>query len=130
MGDRLPTIWAQTMQGIQEAHNGYLEVYLNLGWIGIGLLAVVIVKGYGNVIAELRRDRMLGSLKLAYFVMAIIYSFTEAGFREQTLTWTFLLVATSYVRPLSQPEPAAETEPEEVSRFERLRAEYAFGSEE
>ena len=40
LGDRLANVWS-IMPGIQEAHNGYLEVYLNLGWIGVTLLAVI-----------------------------------------------------------------------------------------
>ena len=31
LGPRLTTVWAQVGVGINEAHNGYLEVYLNLG---------------------------------------------------------------------------------------------------
>jgi len=36
LGDRLVTIGQMiNSPGIQEAHNGYLEIYLNLGWIGL-----------------------------------------------------------------------------------------------
>src|SRR5580704_2584329 len=32
-------------EGLNEAHNGYLEVYLNLGWIGVSLVALVLICG-------------------------------------------------------------------------------------
>jgi exopolysaccharide production protein ExoQ len=108
--DRLQTIWQWTMSGLQEAHNGYLEVYLNLGWVGVALLATLIVKGYRNVMAWLRRDPALGTLMLAFFVAPVIYSLTEAGFRMMNLSWiTFLLVAVATPQAVFQ-ESAVEDE--------------------
>ncbi len=94
LGKRLHKVWELTMPGLQEAHNGYLELYLNLGWIGVIFLAGLIINGYRNVIAAFSRDPATANLKLAFFVVAIVYNFTEAGFRETTLVWIFFLVAT------------------------------------
>lgn len=93
LGDRLQKIWDMTMQGLQEAHNGYLEVYLNLGWVGVGLIALLIWTGYRNVISELRNGDRDAPLKLAFFFTALLYNFTEAGFRETTIVWTAFLIA-------------------------------------
>jgi len=103
MGRRLHRVWELTMTGLQEAHNGYLELYLNLGWIGVILLAGLIINGYRNVIAAFRRDPALANLNLAFFVVAIIYNFTEAGFRETTLVWIFFLLATFAVPRMASP---------------------------
>jgi len=92
MGDRLQAVW-QVEEGIQEAHDGYLEVYANLGWVGIATLALLIFTGYGHVMKAYRRDRALGSMKIAFFTTAIIYSLTEAGFREMCPVWLGFLVA-------------------------------------
>src|SRR6266853_4428150 len=43
LGERLRTFWAMYWFRPNEAHNGYLEVFLNLGWIGVALLAILIV---------------------------------------------------------------------------------------
>ena len=82
---------------LNEAHNGYLEVYLNLGWCGVTLLAVLIVTGYRNVMVVFRQDRHVGALRLAYFVAAVIYSLTEAGFRMISPTWIIFLLATTAI---------------------------------
>ncbi|HYU45500.1 MAG TPA: hypothetical protein VEK84_04890, partial [Terriglobales bacterium] len=74
-------------------HNGYIEVFLNLGWIGICLLGVLLVTGYRNVLATLRGDPHLGRLKLAFFVVGVIYNFTEAGFRMLDPIWIVFLMA-------------------------------------
>ncbi len=101
LGERLQKVWDLTMPGLQEAHNGYLEVYLNLGWIGVALLVVLIIKGYRNVFLALRRDPQVARLKLAFFVAAVVYSFTEAGFRMGSLSWiSFLLVTITVVKAL------------------------------
>jgi len=88
--DRLASVlkWAPN-----EAHDGYLEVYLNLGWVGILLLGTVIVTGYRTVIRCLRQDPEMGRLKLSYFVVGLAYSFTEAGFRNLTPIWIAFLLA-------------------------------------
>jgi exopolysaccharide production protein ExoQ len=77
---------------INEAHNGYLEVYLNLGWAGICFIALLIVTGYTRVISGLRRNPEKASLFLGFFLCTLFYSFTEAAFRMMTIAWVFLLL--------------------------------------
>jgi len=105
LGKRLERIWAagSFLQGINESHNGYFEVYLNLGWVGVALLAGLIVTGYRKATLALRQSIELASLKLVFFVIAIVYSFTEAGFRIMCSVWfafllSLLIPSTSAVR--------------------------------
>ena len=51
LGDRLQKMW-QADPGLQlnEAHNGYVEIFLTLGWIGLVFFGVLITSGYRNVI--------------------------------------------------------------------------------
>jgi len=92
LGARLLRIWEAINQpGIQEAHNGYLEVYLNLGWIGVSLVALLIISGYRKLLATLRRDPLMGRFLLAFFVAGVVYNFTEAGFRMMAPVWIFFL---------------------------------------
>jgi exopolysaccharide production protein ExoQ len=121
LGDRLIRVWNMTVDGLQEAHNGYLELYLNLGWIGISLLAGLIVAGYRNVVVALKNDQFSAILRLGLLVAAIIYSFTEAGFRETTLTWVFFLLAIAYV-----PQPATAESLAEVKKEDRSPEFLAF----
>jgi len=78
---------------LNEAHNGYIEVYLNSGWIGLFLIAIILVTGYLRVHKAFRRDHELGSLLLAYLAVGAVYSITEAGFRFMCPSWIFLLLA-------------------------------------
>lgn len=80
-------------RNLVSAHNGYIDVYLNLGLVGVGLIVWILVSGYWRAGAAFRRDPELGGLILAYIVTAGIYSITEAGFKILTPTWIFLLLA-------------------------------------
>jgi exopolysaccharide production protein ExoQ len=80
---------------LNEAHNGYLEVYLNLGIVGICLLAVVVLSGYRNVMRVLRQDPEPGILFLGFWVVCLTYSMTEAGFRMMNLVWICFLMAST-----------------------------------
>lgn len=77
----------------QEAHNGYLEVYLNLGWIGVSLFAFLVIDGYRRIVAGMRWDPTTGGLRLAFFVTVLIEGLTEAPFRMMACTWFALLWA-------------------------------------
>jgi len=106
LGDRLKKIWDLTSVGINEAHNGYLEIYLNLGWVGIILLAFLIATGFRKVLRGVREDPATGKVRLAYFVLTLIYNFTEAAFKMMSPVWMFFLIAI-----MAQPTPAVSEEP-------------------
>ena len=113
LGPRIQTLWS--MKEFQyhpnEAHNGYLETYLNLGWVGVVVFASVIAAGYRNALAALRRDPQLGMLSLSYVLTGIIYSFTEAGFRLLNPVWFFFLMAAMMLPKSPARRPAAATAP-------------------
>lgn len=96
MGDRMTSVWSMSQVGIQQAHDGYLELYLNLGWIGLALLGTMIVTGYRNGLMLYRRDAHAGSLRIAFLTAAVVFAFTEAGFRMLSPDWFgFLLAVTA-----------------------------------
>jgi O-antigen ligase len=95
MGPRLQKMWS-AFPGLRlnEAHNGYIEILITLGWVGVVLLGILIATGYRNVIRSYRRDPDFGSLKIAFFLSAIVTALTEAGFRVMGPPWIVFLLAT------------------------------------
>ena len=77
---------------LNEAHNGYIEVYLELGWVGLGLIGLISIDGYRRSVKAFRREPALGGLLIAYILCAMIYSVTEAGFRMMDPIWIFFLL--------------------------------------
>jgi exopolysaccharide production protein ExoQ len=90
---RLMQVWSLMTYQIQEAHNGYLEVYLNLGLIGLIFLGTVVVAGYRNIFDVVRHETYTGTLFLAILVASLTYSISEAGFRLLTPIWIVFLLA-------------------------------------
>jgi O-antigen ligase len=78
---------------LNEAHNGYIEVYLELGWVGVALISLILISGYRRAIAAFRLNASIGGLMLAYIMAAAVYSISEAGFRMLDPIWIFLLLA-------------------------------------
>jgi exopolysaccharide production protein ExoQ len=82
-----------------QAHNGYLETYLNLGWIGVILLIGWILSGFRHALRLLRTDFEFGRFAFAFLVMAVMYNFTEAAFKGLHVIWFgFYVAAMDYHR--------------------------------
>jgi O-antigen ligase len=113
-------IWELYWWRPNEAHNGYLEIYVTLGWIGLGLLALVAINGYRSILETVHHDPFGAKLRLAYFVVAIAYNFTESAFKTLHPIWIAFLLAvvvlpkprvaraveSKRTRPVPEPEPA------------------------
>jgi O-antigen ligase len=124
MGNRMESVWTMSQRGIQQAHDGYLEMYLNLGWIGLALLGMLIVTGYYSGLALYRRDAHAGRLRIAMLTAALLFGFTEAGFRMLSPDWFgFLLAVTAMPiapAPLPQAQAAHVLEPGRTRKEVRI----------
>jgi O-antigen ligase len=95
LGPRLQRAWS-AFPGLylNEAHNGYLELYLNLGIVGLILAILILAHGYRRCVAGFRTDPNLARCMLAYVLTIAIYSYTEAGFRFLSYPCSFLFLVT------------------------------------
>jgi exopolysaccharide production protein ExoQ len=118
---------------LNEAHNGYLEVYLNLGWVGVALIAWILISGYVRAASTFRRDPPFGSLLLAFVATSALYSVAEAGFRLLSPVWIFLLfavVAASRTASISKNVPLRrlDSRPSDMTLRANRPASVAVGS--
>lgn len=89
-----------------EAHNGYLEVYLNLGLVGLCLLTGVLWTGVRKLRARLTSalaesvnndDRIVAAFGVAYAMAYPLYNVTEATFQGLNFLFViFLMLAFEY----------------------------------
>ena len=101
-GERMVKIWGQLGDqagGIIQAHNGYIETYLNLGLIGLTLLVLAILAGASRAIGSLRDSYEIGVLRILIIVVAVIYNYTEAAFKPVQGLFTLLLFSVLYLQP-------------------------------
>jgi exopolysaccharide production protein ExoQ len=108
LGDRLIAL---STWGGNQAHNGYIEIYVNLGWFGLFFLGIVILAGYRAMIASGRVNSDLGRLKVAFYVICLTYNFSEAAFKMMSPVWMMFLWAT-----LSTPVPTTVPVPDPKQR--------------
>jgi O-antigen ligase len=77
---------------VTSAHNGYLDVYLELGMVGLflfaGFLLTVFLKGKRS----LAKDVVYGRLRLAVLAVYILYNVTESGYKATNLIFFLLLL--------------------------------------
>jgi O-antigen ligase len=93
VGDRYQKVVADMRGLVAHAHSGYIEVYLNLGYVGLALLGLVMVWGYRSIIVALYRDPEAGRVRLALFIAALIQNLTEHAFRQNNIVWMVFLLS-------------------------------------
>jgi exopolysaccharide production protein ExoQ len=97
LGERLEHLWSTHWWQPNEAHNGYLEVYLNLGSIGLLIIVVLLFVVYRKSRAKLLTDFEQGRQRLGFLAAFVLFSWTEAGFRSNSMTLLmFYLIAIDY----------------------------------
>ena len=82
-----------------EAHNGYLEIYLTLGLIGLFLLIGLFVATFCKIRLELFRNFDWARFRLGFLAAMVVYNWTEAAFKTVSATWfVFYIIAMDYPR--------------------------------
>lgn len=112
LGSRLESLWNSRFEGLNQAHNGYIEVYLNLGWIGLVLLLGILFNGYRRILQAFRQDAAIAGLWLSIFLSTVLVNISEAQFKALTVIWPLLLLGImACPRARSSPVPAAKHKP-------------------
>jgi exopolysaccharide production protein ExoQ len=112
LGDRRAAV-QDLYPGLNEAHNGYLETYLNLGIIGVAITAAMLLATYGKCRRELFHNFEWGRFRMAYLFSFIVYNWTEAAFRLNAFPFfMFFLIAMDH-RPLRSAVLVTANGPEE-----------------
>jgi O-antigen ligase len=104
LGERLDRIINQF--NVNEAHNGYLEVYLELGVIGLLLLMGFVLSVFRKAKQSLQHESSFdfGRLQVAMVVIFLLYNVTESAYKATTLMFfALLLVGISVPRSLRSP---------------------------
>lgn len=97
LGPRLLWFWQNSGLGhLNEAHNGYLELYLELGMIGVGLISCFLLTRYRAVCKALDQRSELAVLGLAVWLAIAFYNMSEAAF-EGGLMYSVFLMSTMTV---------------------------------
>ena len=103
-GERMSAIWAIIGAPLNQAHNGYLEQYLNLGYVGVGFIAAIALSAVVGVYGHLRLDYPSAVLRFCFLVAALLYNYTEASFYGLNNMWVLFLASSVDPRHLPATE--------------------------
>jgi len=85
-----PEITAKTAVG--EGHNGYLDIYVELGAVGIALLAVFLLAYCGKVRQKFDKAFGWSVLTVCLVSMTLLYNLSESAFLTNGYLWTTLIL--------------------------------------
>ncbi len=100
LGDRFRNFAESRWWQPNQAHNGYLETYLNLGVVGLILLIVLLIATFWKVRRELLTNFQFGRFRLGFLAAVVAYNWTEAAFKNISAIWfVFYIIALDYRQP-------------------------------
>jgi len=100
LGNLTHNLWDEFGWKPQIGHNGYIDVYIELGLVGLFLLTMVVLFAYRNAKEALSFDFEYGRFQMAFFLTILVNNISETSFlRPTNLLWLlFLLVAVKIPR--------------------------------
>lgn len=99
LGERAEAIWEKYYFHPNQAHNGYLETYLNGGLVGIVLLVTMIIAAGKSLKPQLLGRDNYAILRFSFLVVTVLYNITEAMFNRLSPVWiVFLFAVIIYTR--------------------------------
>ena len=104
LGDRRASLSEKWTWEPNQAHNGYLETYVNLGLLGLFILLALLIATYRKASRELLWNFDFGRFRVGFLVAVIVYNWTEAAFKALHPVWfMFYIIALDYRRLRSSP---------------------------
>jgi len=89
-----------------EGHNGYLDVYVQLGAVGVALVLLVIGSAIGGALDDIQHRFELGSLRLTLLLSILVNNVAESSLLDGTHSLWFLFLIAAVRIPAANPIPA------------------------
>lgn len=85
-----------------QGHNGYLDIFLELGIVGLFIVLLIIINTYNKIILSFAKNDKMAQLRIVFFFMILLHNLSESSIVHPTnyLWITFLFSAVySYMSP-------------------------------
>jgi O-antigen ligase len=90
--------WNENMTWVLgQGHNGYVDIYLQLGWVGVGLFTAVILSSIRKITRSFPIDFEYGRFRMTFFLVILFVNITESILLrgDHNMWFLFLLAALS-----------------------------------
>jgi len=92
LGPVAAELWRKYWWHPIQAHDGFIETYLNLGVVGLTLICGYVLHVYVTSIQRMRSEEFdLGRFTLTFLLVALFYNVTEAAFGGMGVMWVMLV---------------------------------------
>lgn len=98
-GWRMQTVWNALGRGINQAHSGYLEQFLNLGWVGVAFILVLAWVSIQQALKSLPQATSWSAWRMTIVGVILLYNYTEAAFYGINTLWVLFLISLIQVQP-------------------------------
>ncbi len=97
--ERLSELWDRVHWTPTTAHNGYVEIYLDLGLAGLAILLILLLRTYRDIVRDYAANPALNGLKIVLFAMVFFHNLSESSYgKPSALLWLFFLLTSIVVR--------------------------------
>jgi O-antigen ligase len=94
---------------INQAHNGYLDIFIELGAIGLLLFSLVVIEFLVKASKHFQYDPHWGAFLVTFLTMSLLHNYTESSYLKSTaLLWAMFCMLTISASVLRQRSPLAE----------------------
>ena len=101
-----------SIAGVEQAHNGYLDVYLELGFVGVVLLVGFFLNFSSQIRKQFNNDVSWGVFGVCFVLMTLLYNLSETAFFDVYLGAAMVLVPVALSARLGDAsEQASKTRP-------------------
>ncbi len=94
----------ELMWPVPSAHNGYLEVINELGWVGFGLFVGLLVHHFARLVVLFRHEREIAAFHLGLLAIFLVSNFSEStalrvlAYLQFVLLFSMIMVSASLQR--------------------------------
>jgi O-antigen ligase len=93
---------------LAQGHSGYADSYLQLGWVGIALLANVLFSTPGRLLDLLVQDFNFGCFRITMFLVIMYVNITESTYLRGDHHLWFIFMLVIWILPNNRTSPAVE----------------------
>jgi O-antigen ligase len=78
---------------VNQAHNGYLDIFIEVGAVGLILFTILVVSFFQKVTEEYKLDIEWGSFRLTFLLVSLLHNLTESSYLKSTaLIWNIFIL--------------------------------------
>ena len=103
LGKRTANLWDIFYWQPNSGHNGYIDVFMDLGFVGLLMLILIIISAFRNSFWSLETEGDIGGLKLTFILLILVHNLAESSFAKPTdFLWALFLLSSIAVVTKSQ----------------------------